>query len=118
MKTKKDFLENYASNPDLARKTLNAGGLTWEDIKEMKWDAYAADTGAVPGMIYYADTVKFAKRNQQAILDQLRQFEEEAGQLDVPRYSDGETQYFNWFAWFAWENTIYEVLNYLEEDEA
>lgn len=114
MKTKKEFLNSYSSNPKLARLTLNAGGLSWSEINEMKWDAYAANTGAVPGMIYYEDTVKFAKKNQSLIHESLSQFESDCGKLDVPRFSDDETTYFNWLAWFAWENTMSEVLNYLE----
>ena len=115
MKTKANFLSNNASNAELAKKTLNAGGLTWKEIKEMGYDAYAANTGAVPGMIYYVDTVKFAKKNQAEIHEQLRTFEEETGaSLDCPRFSEDETKYYNWLAWFAWENTMSEVLNYLE----
>jgi hypothetical protein len=115
MKTKKEYLENYASNPELARKTLNAGGLTWKKINERKWEVYDPSTGVVPGMIYYADTVKFAKKNESEILEQLREFESECGQLDMPRYSDCTKHYYNWLAWFAWENTMSEILNYLED---
>lgn len=115
-KTKKEFLEN-ASNPELARKTLNAGGLTWAEIKEMGWDAYAANTGAVPGMIYYRDTVKFAKRNHLLILQVLDEFEEETGaKLENKPSPTDEQQYFNWLAWFAWESTMSEVLNFLGID--
>jgi hypothetical protein len=114
MKTKKEFLENFANNPELAEKTLKAGQLTWREINEMKWDAYAANTGLVPGMIYYDDTVKFAKQNERLILEQLREIERECGQLDVPRYSDVPTQYYNWLAWFAWENTMVEVLSFID----
>lgn len=113
MKTKSDFLNEYASHPELARKTLNAGGLSWLDIKDMMWDAYDASSGSVPGMIYYADTVKFAKQNHLLILQALDQFEDECGKLNKPNPTS-ETRYFNWLAWFAWENTMSEVLNYLE----
>jgi hypothetical protein len=115
MKTKAAFLSDHASNPDLARKTLKAGGLTFAEIKEMMWDAYAANTGSVPGMIYYSDTVQFAKDNLNEIHEQLRTFEEECGQLEVPKFSEDETQYYNWLAWFAWENTMSELLSYLED---
>ena len=115
MRTKTDFLSNYSSNPDLAKATINAGGLTWKEIKDMMWDAYDASSGAVPGMIYYSDTVKFAKKYQAEIHEQLRTFEDECGKLDCPRFSEDETQYYNWLAWFAWENTMSEILNYLEQ---
>jgi hypothetical protein len=115
MKTKNDFLNNYSSNPELAKKALKAGGLTWNEIKEMKYDAYAANTGSVPGMIYYSDTVKFAKKNHLLILKSLDDFEHETGaKLENKPSPTDETQYFNWLAWFAWENTMSEVLNYLE----
>lgn len=113
MKTKKEFLSDYSSNPELAKKTLNAGGLTWDEIKEMKWDAYDASSGAVPGMIYYVDTVKFAKNNLVLIMNALNQFESECGLLEN-KPTDDETNYYNWLAWFAWENTMSEVLNYLD----
>jgi len=116
MKTKKDFLNN-CNNPELAKKTLNAGGLSWEQIKEMGWDAYTANTGAVPGMIYYTDTVKFAKKNHLLILQALDQFKDETGaKLDNKPNPTNKQLYFNWLAWFAWENTMSEVLNYLEID--
>lgn len=113
-KTKANFLSNHSTNPKLAEKTLKQGGLSWSEIKDMMWDAYAANTGSVPGMIYYKDTVSFAKRNQNLILESLREFEDQCGKLDVPRFSDGEETYYNWLAWFAWENTMGEVLSFLE----
>lgn len=116
MKTKKDFLENYASIPDLAKKVLTAGGLSWDEINEMGWDAYDAGTGSVPGMIYYSDTVKFAKTNHLLILQALDNFEQEYGRLENKPSPLDEDYYFNWLAWFAWENTISEVLSYLEID--
>jgi hypothetical protein len=114
MKTKKDFLSNYSSNPELAEVTLTQGGLSWAEIAQMMWDAYAANTGAVPGMVYYSDTVKFAKKNHLEILQQLDEFEYECGRIESKPKATDETQYFNWLAWFAWENTMSEVLNYLE----
>lgn len=114
MKTKKEFLENYSSNPDLAKKVLKAGGLDWNTIKENPNDYYAANTGSVPGMIYYADTVKFAKRNIISILNALNEFENECGLLEN-KPTDDETNYYNWLAWFAWENVMSEVIGYLED---
>ena len=115
MKTQKDFLENFASHPELAKKTLKTGGLSWNDIKEMGWDAYTANNGSVPGMIYYSDTVPFAKKNLVLIMNALNDFENECGLLEN-KPTDDETTYYNWLAWFSWENTMSEVLNYLEID--
>lgn len=113
--SKKEFLEDYASNPELARKTLKQGGLKWQEIKDMGWDvAYAANTGAVPGMIRYSETVKFAKRNHLQILQALQEFENEYGILSNKPEPTNETKYFNWLAWFAWEHTMNEVLDYFE----
>jgi len=117
MKTKKDFLNNFSNNPELAEKVLKQGGLTWSEIKEMGWDAYTANTGSVPGMIYYSDTVPFSEKNHLLILKTLDEFERETGSpLENKPSPTDETQYFNWLAWFAWENTMSEVLNYLEID--
>ena len=114
--SKKEFLSSNCSNPELAKKALNAGGLSFSEIKEMGWDAYAANTGSVPGMIYYSDTTKFAKKNHLLILKALDEFESECGKLENRPSTEDETQYFNWMAWFAWEYTMSEVLNYLEID--
>lgn len=113
MKTQ-DFLNNYASNKELAEKALNAGGVNWNNIKEYPNDYYAANTGSVPGMIYYTDTVKFGKKNHLLILQVLQEFENECGTLENKPSPKDETQYFNWLSWFAWENTMSEVISYLE----
>ena len=73
-----------------------------------------ASSGSIPGMIYYSDTVPFAKKNHLLILQALDNFENECGKLENKPSPTDETQYFNWLAWFAWENTISEVLNYLD----
>lgn len=120
MATKKsfaDFLKNYSSNPELHRKAWRMGGVPWGDYKQYPQDYYAANTGSVPGCIYYADTVPFGKRNEAEILRAVREFEHETGApMDVPRHSeDNETQYFNWLCWFAWERKAGELRDYLED---
>lgn len=111
-KTLKDFFKN-CSNPELFRKVWNQGRLSFEEVKQYPNDYYAANSGAVPGMIYYSDTCKFAKNNIWLIIEQLSIFEEEIGKpLDKP--SD-KMQLQNWYTWFAWENMMYELINYLEE---
>ena len=114
VKTKQDFLKN-CSNPELAKKTLKQGGVSWSEITERPADFYDPSSGSVFGMIYYKDTVKFAKANHLLILQALEDFENETGEkLDKPNTQE-ETQYFNWLAWFAWENTMGEVIRYLEQ---
>jgi hypothetical protein len=115
MKTKSEFLNNYSSTPELAKKTLNAGGVAWSEIKDSPSDFYDASSGSVPGMIYYSDTVKFAKRNHLLIIQALDEFESECGKLENKPSTTDEEQYFNFLAWFAWENTMSEVLSFLEQ---
>ena len=113
MKTKSDFLNNFATNKELAKAALKQGGVSWEELKENSSDFYDASTGAVTGMVYYTDTVKFAKKHHLLILQALSEFEEECGTLKKPQPID-ETNYYNWLAWFAWENTMGDLINYLE----
>lgn len=111
------FFGNYSSNPKLHKKAWKQGGVEWEDYKSCPSDYYAANTGSVPGMIYYHDTVKFGKRNADIIHEAMHDFESECGIIEnMPRLSDDETQYYNWLAWFAWENMAGELQNYLEEE--
>lgn len=113
-KTKKNFIENYSSNAVLAKLTLQQGQVDWSDIVERPQDYYDPSNGSVGGMIYYTDTVSFAKKNHLLILQVLQEFEDEVGVLpNKPKPTD-ETQYYNWLAWFAWEYTMGEVQNYLE----
>ena len=114
-KTLTDFFNSYSSNEELARKVWKAGGLNLSDIIDYPNDYYAANTGAVPGMIYYSDTVKFGKKNHLLILQALDDFESECGRLENRPNATDETQYFNWLAWFAWENMMSELINYLED---
>ena len=113
MKKLEGFFSN-CSNPEFFKKVWEAGGVSWKDYKASPADYYAADTGMVPGMIYYSDTAPFAKRNLPSILEALRQFESECGPLDVPKKEGDGTAYYNWMAWFAWENMASELQAYLE----
>lgn len=113
-KTKQNFIANYSTNPELAKLTLTQGRVDWADIVERPSDFYDASSGSVPGMIYYDDTVNFAKKNHLLILQALQDFENECGTLTNKPKPTNETQYFNWLAWFAWESTMSEVINYLE----
>lgn len=114
-KTFSDFIKNYSRNPELHKKVLRAGGVSFEQFKEYPGDYYVANTGAVPGMVYYADTTKFAKRNIWLILEALFEYENEIGQpLDKP--TDDLEQFQNWLAWFAWESMAGDLTNYLEAE--
>jgi len=111
-KTLSAFFKN-CSNPTLFRKVWKQGNVSFKYVKQFPNDYYAANSGSVPGMIYYVDTVRFAKKNIWLILEQLSAFEQEIGQpLNKP--SDTR-QYQNWLTWFTWENMMSELITYLEE---
>lgn len=115
MKTKKTlsaFFEN-CSNPELFKKVWKQGGVSFEEVKKYPYDYYTANTGSVPGMIYYSDTCKFAQKNIWLILNQLASFEEETG-VTLEKPSDVQ-QFQNWLTWFAWESMMNELICYLEE---
>ena len=116
VKTFADFLTNHSHSPKLHRKAWAMGGVSWKEFKERPNDYYAANTGSVKGCIYYADTVKFAKKNLDLIHEEVREYEKENGeQLErMPRYSEDETTYYNWLTWFAWENMASALIGYLE----
>ena len=114
MKTFKNFFDEYSSNSNLHKAVWRAGGVDWKSFKEYPNDYYAANTGSVPGMIYYSDTVKFAKRYHIEILEELEIFNEETGSSLYPEAKYGEDTYYNWLAWFAWENMASQLINYLE----
>lgn len=114
MKTLKEYFEKYSDNPEFEKKVWKMGDVDWKDFKDYPNDYIAANTGAVPGCIYYEDTVKFAKRNLVDILTLLRKTELDLGKLNVPEYEDDDVQYYNWLTWFAWETLAYNLMCYLE----
>lgn len=79
---KKNFLQNFSSNPSFHKKLLKQGGVEWSLIKENSEDYYTANSGSVNGMIYYKDTVAFARKNHLQILQILEAFESECGKLE------------------------------------
>lgn len=113
MKTFKKFLNTYSSNPELHEKVFNAGGVDFREFKERPNDFYAVNTGSVGGMIYYEDTVRFARKNLVLIMNALNDFENECGLLPN-KPTDDETQFYNWLTWFAWESMAGELISYLE----
>lgn len=106
---KADFLKS-CTNPDLSKKVLEQID---DDESVFQYpNDYRDASGGVSGFIYYAETLKFAKENLFLITNALNAFENECGRLEKPQ--DDETQYYNWMSWFALENTIDELINFLE----
>ena len=116
-KTLKEFFERYSSNPTLDRKVWRQGRVDWAVFKKYPRDYQNPNTGSVPGMIYYYDTVRFAKKNLEEIHEYLVELEEELGALDVPSFRDNETHYYNWLTWFMWEDLARRLWDYLEEED-
>jgi len=116
-KTLKEFFERYSSNPTLDKKVWRQGRVDWSVFKKHPRDYQNPETGSVPGMIYYKDTVKFAKKNLEEIHEHLVEVEEELGVLYVPRFRDSETYYYNWLSWFMWEDLARRLWDYLEEKD-
>jgi hypothetical protein len=112
--SKKKFLENHSSFPNFHEKVLEQSGLEWKLLIEHPQDYYAADSGSVPGMIYYTDTVAFAKKHHLSILQILEEFESDCGKLENKPSPQDETQYFNWLSWFAWESMMSEIISFAE----
>lgn len=114
--SKKQFLEQYSSFPTFHKKLLKQGDVDWELLMENPEDYYTANSGAIPGMIYYRDTVKFAKKHHLSILQILDEFECDCGKLENKPSPQDETQYFNWLSWFAWESMMSEIISFSEMD--
>jgi hypothetical protein len=114
--SKKTFLEKHSSFPEFHKKVLKQGAVEWSILIEHPQDYYAADSGSVPGMIYYTDTVAFAKKHHLSILQILEEFESDCGKLENKPSLQDETQYYNWLSWFAWESMMSEVISFLENN--
>lgn len=114
MKTLNKFINTWSSQPELHKKVFKMGGVPFAEFKQSPNDYYAANTGAVPGTIYYTDTVRFAKKNLVLIINALNDFEKECG-LISNKPTEDQTQFYNWLTWFAWESMAGELINYLED---
>jgi hypothetical protein len=112
--SKKQFLEKRSSFPNFHRKVLKQGDVEWSSLIEHPQDYYVANSGSVPGMIYYTDTVAFAKKYHLSILQILEEFECDCGKLENRPSATDEVQYFNWLSWFAWESMMSEVISFIE----
>jgi hypothetical protein len=112
--SKKQFLENHSSFPNFHKKVLEQGDVEWSLLIEHPQDYYAANSGSVPGMIYYKDTVAFAKKHHLSILQILDKFECDCGKLTNKLSTIDKVHYFNWLSWFAWESMMGEVISFVE----
>ena len=115
--SKKRFLEEFSSDPEWHKIVLKQGGVDWELIKKNPYDYYAANIGSIPGMIYYKDTVKFAKKHHLKILQILDEFENECGKLERKPSPLDEDLYYNWLAWFSHESCLSEVIAFIESED-
>lgn len=112
--SKKKFLEKFSSFPNFHRKILKQGGVEWDLLISHPQDYYTANSGSVSGMIYYKDTVSFAKKHHLSILQVLDEFETNCGKLENKPSPQDETQYFNWLSWFAWKSMMSEIIAFSE----
>lgn len=112
--SKKKFLEEFSSFPNFHAKLLKQGGVKWKLLTKHPEDYYTANSGSVPGMIYYKDTVPFAKKYHLSILQILDELECNCGKLENKPSPQDETQYFNWLTWFAWESMISELMAFVD----
>ena len=111
---KKKFLKSFSSFPSFHKKLLEQGNIEWSLIEKHPEDYSVANNGSVSGMLYYKDTVAFAKKYHLSILQILDEFESECGKLENKPSPQDETEYFNWLAWFAWESMMGEVISFME----
>jgi len=114
--SKKKFLENYSSFPEFHKQLLKQGGVEWSELIKYPEDSFSAESGSVPGMIYYTDTVAFAKKHHLEILQILDEFESDYGKLENKPSPQDETQYFNWLSWFAWKSMMSEIIAFVENN--
>ena len=115
MKTLNEYFKKYSSYPKFEKIIWKMGGVYWKDFKSHPDDYLDPSTGSVPGCIYFADTVPFAKKYLGEILQILRDFELEIGMmLKIPNRHEDETIYYNRLTWFAWEDLATNLQKYLE----
>lgn len=138
MKSKREFLKNTFS-AKLTNAVINQIGLPFNELKEYANDYRDASSG-VSGFIYYVDTHKFALKNRKEIvklleetsdsfdenvIDMVKNFGMFKGSMDKEDLKDlylflggGKVEQgavTNIMAWFALEETINELINYLED---
>jgi hypothetical protein len=128
MKTIKAFTEQSNINPKLVRAVIRQVG-GFEAFKEIADDVtnYGANAG-FSGFIYYADTLKFSKRNRNLILALLADLNVElvdfgclkdfsAAEIYEALHnsrSDYRPTVYNALAWFALEQVSWDFINIVE----
>lgn len=115
MKTLKGFLNENKDRKEIYNAIWKQGGVNFANFKNDSSSYYAANSGSVPGVIYYSDTVKFGKKHHLEILQILDEFERDCGRLEDKPSPLEEEAYFNWLTWFAWESMAGDLIDYLEE---
>ena len=118
MKTTTKTLQNFfeqCSNPALFKKVWKQSGLRFSDVKRYPHDFRDPSSGSVPGFIYYQDTERFAKNNMISILELIAEYDKSIGDSTIARANESGNL-LNFLAWFAYESFIYELANFLEDE--
>ena len=113
-KTLQDFFAQ-SSNPALFKKVWKQSGLRYSDVKRYPNDYRNASHGCAPGFIYYCDTERFAKNNMISILELIAEYDKSTGDSTIARANE-IGNLLNFLAWFAYESFIYELANFLEDE--
>ena len=119
MKTYEDlldyFVENVASNSNLAKEVFEQMGADAEEIISRPSDYQDASAG-IGGFIYYNETIPFAKNNLDDILQSANDWEQMTGSR--PNIDESsETSLYNNYAWFAVEFIMMELSCFVETRE-
>lgn len=104
---------NQCSNPEFFRKVWNASKLNFSEFKKYPNDYRDPSSGSVSGMIYYADTEKFAKKHLETILEMVAEWDDATGDNVLSRANETGSV-LNFLCWFAYESMIIEFIDYLE----
>lgn len=100
------------SQPVLFSKVWGKGQVEEIDFLERPQDYRDPSSGSVTGLIYYDDTVSFAKDNLFDILKMVDEFNIQGFGIELPNISEvGETGYYNHLAWLTWELMHIEIIN-------
>ena len=142
-----DFLKAANINPKLAGAVIRQFG-GWNSFKEQAHDvANHGVDGGYCGFSYYAETVSFTKKHKKMIVENIKQFSDDAGESFVkviagfnclkntgitendvmmalmsPRSCNEDVlqQVYNALAWYTCETVVYEYTDYvynLENEE-
>ena len=100
------------SHPVLFSKVWEQGQVEEGLFLEYPQDYRNPSSGSITGLIYYDDTVKFAKENIFGILEMVDNFNLEGLGIVLPNIAEvGETGYYNHLTWLTWELMHIEIVN-------